>query len=678
MTLFMNLIIIGGKNPQALADVLYSNFDDMTIASYPTILEFMDAASVRTLEIHRMLLLQDGIDSTAVENDDDVYRFSNMILQNFPALKIITICKDMEMAEYLSQLFSGPNNAHFCFVNIKAKILTDLASLDINVLNKKYESFRFIPKANYNEEVIDENVVIENENLEVSNEQVPGYIPRQEPVQEKRGVLGRVFGFAPKKKKNKLVNNNLPQNIGQGFNAVEEFTNPNNDMNNDMNNNFQNHDYDPYGEPEDGEIGQIDVFNVGDNAVDMGLGENIGIGKEEEPLVHANLEKHEVENNENDFDLDFDMEEEFNKSASVKADLEKHDIEEEIEQSTPVDEYKPALDLNVDDTKEEDFEDTKIDIPLPNVDLSNLKNRIENMNVNVKSDTFDKRPIVPQVSLEEKADDDNIDLFTNGLDDLMKQYEDSNQRVIEKVVEKEVVKVVNVGEQSFRNKNGIRTLIITGDRRVGATKLALNLASLFSQREKVLYVDLDRNRHGSLGYLDLDNILDTEEHVQNGLSHLKSLNILPNVVYTYRKSGFDCLLSMYGEYVDDKQMKIVQQVLTKQQNYTTVIIDCPIENLYLLEDIVYTSKVLICAEDNKVGLINLMTMLSSCSEDNRFFTALYNNSYFVVGRTGNFDKFQRTLYKVLEVFEIEEYDWSTVEVVGNLKDMNQLLGRLEA
>lgn len=675
----MNLVIIGGKNPKALADVLYSNFDDMTVVSYPTILEFMDAVAMRNLDIHRMLLLQDGIDSNAVADDNEVFNFSNLILQNFPAIKIITICKDMEMAEYLSQLFIGPNNAHFCFVNIKAKILTDLASLDINVLNKKYANYRFVPKKEVKEEIIEDNIISPEENMEISNDQVPGYIPRQEPVEEKRGVLGKVFGFAPKKKKNKLVNNNLPQNIGQGYNAVQDFTQPNDNMGND----FQNPDYDPYGSADDGEIGKIDVFNVDDNDVDLGIGENIGVEKEkdndiyanldkpEEPMVHADLEKHEE--NDDTPDIDFDMEAEFNKQAH--ADLEKHDIEEPIE---PQEEFKPTLDLNVEEKKDIPMEDMNIDIPLPNVDLSNLKDRIENMNVNVNPENFEKRPIMPQVPLEEKTDDDNIDMFTNGLDDLMQEYENSNQKVVERVVEREVVKVVNVGEQSFRNKNGIRTLIVTGDRRVGATKLSLNLASLFSQREKVLYVDFDRNRHGSLGYLDLDNILDSEEHVQNGLAHLKSLNILSNVVYTYRKSGFDCLLSMYGEYVDDNQMKTVQQVLAKQQSYTTVIIDCPIENLYLLGDIVYTSKVLICAEDNKVGLINLMTMLSSCSGDSRFFTALYNNSYFVVGRSGNFDKFQRTLNKVLDVFEIEEYDWNTVEIIGNLKDMNQLLGRLES
>ena len=230
---------------------------------------------------------------------------------------------------------------------------------------------------------------------------------------------------------------------------------------------------------------------------------------------------------------------------------------------------------------------------------------------------------------------------------------------------------------SFRNKNGVKILIVTGDRRVGATKLSLNLANLYARQEKVLYVDFDRFRHGSLGYLDLDSILEEEEHIQNGVSHLKSLNILSNVVHLYKKGGFFTLLSMYGTEISDEQMIQAQEVLSKQREYTTIIIDCPLENIYLLKDIIYLSHVLICAEDDKVGILNLMTMLGSCCGEEKFLSAIFDRCFYVVGRKGNVEKFRRELSNVLDMFEIELYNWNNIEVLGTLKGTNALAERMQ-
>ena len=214
----MNLIIIGGRNPQKLSDIIYSSFDDMAIACYSDINGFMEAISIRAIDVHRMLLLQDGVDSVS---DEELYRFADLVQTSYPAMKLITLCKDLEMVKFMAELFPGGNSAHFCASGLKAKMIVDLVSLDINVLNKKYENLRYKVEHVAEAEVVDD--VIFNQPSEINNEDVPGYIAPKTVEEPKRGFISRVFGLHPKKKNNKLVSDGNLKNIGQGI-GVDEFS----------------------------------------------------------------------------------------------------------------------------------------------------------------------------------------------------------------------------------------------------------------------------------------------------------------------------------------------------------------------------------------------------------------------------------------------------------------------
>lgn len=666
----MNLAIIGGRNPKKLSDIIYSSFDDMAITCYNDIDAFMEAVAIRAIDIHRMILLQDGVDTVS---DEGIYNFTDLIQRSYPAMKMITLCKDVEMVKFMAELFPGGNSAHFCATGLKAKMLTDLVSLDINVLNKKYENLRYVIEHKTDVEVIEEVAYQENEGID--NTQVPGYVPPPQPQEQKRGFFSKVFGLKPKSQNTKLVTDGELKNIGQGV-GVDEFS--------------QGLEQPDFGEQIDENEQGID-YNIFGGGGDLDLG--LGLETNEDAMAdeaHSIMEKYNNEDaeekqifvdltkyNDNDSEMEEysekeELEDEINEDfeiPKISVNLDKEIVDDEPE-------YTPVLEINKDEDTDFEKLENDFDLNLPKMDLEGLKKTIEDTNIQVSSE-LPNAPIIPDLNLDETQDEE-IDLFGDNLDSLMKDYEESNKKVVEKVVERVVEKVVtiNSGESGFRNKNGIKILVITGDRRVGSTKLALNLANMYSKREKVLYVDFDRFRHGSLGYLDLDTILEEEEHVQNGLNHLKSLNILPNVLHLYRKGGFFTLLSMYGTDINDKQMIQAQEVLSKQREFTTIIIDCPLENIYLLRDILYLSHILICAEDDKVGIVNLMTMLGSCCGEEKFLSAIYDRAYYVVGRKGNVDNFRSILHEVLDLFEIELFDWNNIEVLGTLKGTKLLAERV--
>ena len=98
----MNLVLIGGKDPVKIANTLNEAFDDINVMGYKDTEEFRMVTASHSIDAHRMILLQNGIESI---DDNDVYAFVDFILAAYPAMKILTISFDEDTVDFLSQLF---------------------------------------------------------------------------------------------------------------------------------------------------------------------------------------------------------------------------------------------------------------------------------------------------------------------------------------------------------------------------------------------------------------------------------------------------------------------------------------------------------------------------------------------------------------------------------------------
>lgn len=649
----MNIAIVGSKNVKKLADVLYQSFDVINVVGYDDVAKFRHAMVSRPLEFHRMILLEAAVSSEEVSTDD-IYDFQEMVFKNYPAMKIVTISTNAEYTKFLAGLFNGSNYGHFCFPSLKGKILVDLVSKDIPELRKRYAVYTYKEEVESNEEILEENKILSETKVEDKTE-IEGYIAPPEQTKKRRG-LGGLFGFTgPKQAGNLTMNSGLEQ-IGQGT-GITEFSEDVQGVDFSGNqNNYQgdqifddNNDYSNYPQETVNEEEGFDFFGGYGNEVDLGL------GRMNEPST-----------------MDFETQNEPEPEPFIpyrrmeEEEPEQFDINR-LEKA----EYVPTLDL---EEKEEVQPMEQADINVPFVGLDSLKKTVEETDFSLSEDIFNQPNLIEKIGLEVEDADDGA--FDGDMSALMSEYESINNKPKEVIVERLRV-VERGGSLSFRNKNGIKIIIITGDRRIGSTKLALNLANKYAANEKVLFVDFDRNRHGSLGYLDLNGIIEEPEHVQNGFNHLKNLNILKNVCHYYKKGKFFTLTSMYGAETDDNQMRVVQDVIASQKDYTTVVMDCPLEDLHLMQNIIPFAHVLLCVEDDKVGIINLLTMLNSTFESENLLFNFFEKSHFVVGRKGNIQKFQNELNNVIDLFDLNEgmCRWDNLEVISSMRDMHILLER---
>ena len=206
----MNLVIVGGKNPELMSKSLYDNFDDIQILTYPDTNMFLSAVSSHSLDVHRMLLLQDGIDTVS---DEDVYNFVDFVQVTYPAMKIISICKDKEGITFLGDLLSGPNYAHFMPTVSKVKMIVDFASMEIPAMMKKYSNYAYIKEVNAQVEIVEEAVPQGFDETQ-NNQNIPGLVAKPDKPEPKKGLLGALFGTRPKKNKGVLREEELKA-IGQ-------------------------------------------------------------------------------------------------------------------------------------------------------------------------------------------------------------------------------------------------------------------------------------------------------------------------------------------------------------------------------------------------------------------------------------------------------------------------------
>lgn len=223
--------------------------------------------------------------------------------------------------------------------------------------------------------------------------------------------------------------------------------------------------------------------------------------------------------------------------------------------------------------------------------------------------------------------------------------------------------------------------IVTGDRHSEVTKSSLNIAKKLADSKDVLYVDLDVERKGSLVWLGLEKVLPELNELQSkSLKHLKNVSVLEHLVYFYDTGNFSTLLTNYGEEITDEEVDAVQRVLALQDIFSTLVIDCPLSKLHLLEELIPYSSVLINIVPSLRSNIATISELSNVLSNVHTTTAtnLYRNSAYLLTGNGDLEAFNKDMEYIRRIFamQTEEYDWTSLPVIGTSKNFRGIYDKL--
>ena len=285
----------------------------------------------------------------------------------------------------------------------------------------------------------------------------------------------------------------------------------------------------------------------------------------------------------------------------------------------------------------------------------------------------------------EEADSANISNIPYVDDTRYNQQFAPAPRVVEKIVEKEVYVNSNSGTpvEKLLELNQQAVVIITGDRRSGVTYTALNLASLYGRRLSTLLVDLDTDTYGGQLYQDLGYLCSEEENVQNGLTRLRGVNMLQNLVMHDSDMGYDYLFSLIGnQKPSEENYKNIQDVLLAQKYYQLTIIDCPWNKLKYFTELAARSKVLICVEPDVSGCHNIIELLNDIPATSRLSQAIERNGAFVSKLGTDANTLLTNLKWIGDTFNIDvdngDTPWHTLRVLGtaNRENLASVMKRL--
>ena len=152
--------------------------------------------------------------------------------------------------------------------------------------------------------------------------------------------------------------------------------------------------------------------------------------------------------------------------------------------------------------------------------------------------------------------------------------------------------------------------------------------------------------------------------------------MLENLVMYVPSLGIDCLISSYDSDISDERFKEIQNIIAHQKGYKNVIVDCPIERLFLLEDIIMYSEVLICVEPYLNCIINTIDNLESI-EDKKLSAIMSRHCGFILTK-GKVASLNEVLRYVSNIFDLDSkpLNWARASLVGSIKDLKSVVERL--
>lgn len=663
----MNLFVIG-KKAKSIEALVKATLDDIQVNKYDTIDLFIQDVQGRRPTIDRLILMQDAY----IDLEDKAFSltsFNDYLQAYYPSTRLITLSNSEDNVYLLANYLISSVYAHLYFETVKNTVILAIIQEPIEEVKKKYE----IPDLGGAQEVIGEVI---DEDTEPNQE---------ESVKKKKGLFG-LFG---RKKKSSDKDNITVAPIGQGM-GVTDFSPYDSDKDYteyEEENNSEDYEY-----TEDEEPYEEYSENYADDGWESNEEESINFSIESTVFGETSSEYDELGNwatNEEDYsDEEFDEQEKPFDCLSEETSVEDASLDEVI---SPIEEpaKKEPLNITVEPKHLYGMEDLEQDIE-EDMEIESFKDDEAEYNQKIEElgkehRIAGKNIVIPKANISKPSSysedldieevDTDISIFDN-LSDIAEKYEEANTKTIikETIVEK-VIEVEKHGV-SRNYQNGVRLIIVTGDRKTGVTRTALNLASYYAKEHNTLYVDLDTNTHGSVAYLGLENIVEKPEHIQNGVGSLKNVGMLNNLTIFEESLGFSYLISFYDSKVTDEKLKETQNILAYQKEYETVIIDCPIDKLYLMEDIIIYSEVLICIESYLTCVINTLEALDTL-KDKKISALMSRHCSFVLTK-GKLEELNRLLGYVGDVFDLNNkvVDWSKTPLAGTIKDINTIAKEL--
>lgn len=279
--------------------------------------------------------------------------------------------------------------------------------------------------------------------------------------------------------------------------------------------------------------------------------------------------------------------------------------------------------------------------------------------------------------------DESFDDISLGSDE--EEYRKSTEapKVVTQTVVREVVRNIATGDK-LTTLNGVYTgrlkkiVIVTGDRGTGVTSTAFNLAKTLAKKVDVLYVDCDIDNHGILSYLDYSNFKNYENTHMNGVKLCKGSQAFDKCVISWDTNLY-MLTSDYSCDATVDELRVASEVVAERaDDFGVVVVDCPVEKLEYIPDLILTGQGVICVEGTKRGFMNMLCQFEKSALPTRYKRTLVSRGSLLVTKCNKHLDLNKLVSYIKAIYEPGEVNWLQQKPIafnGTLKDelLNSIL-----
>lgn len=653
-------LVLGVNSGNSIKDRLKAIRDNLDIDVYDNIPRFIDMALKRGTLYDRILVISTLLQDASLENN--LYNYwSNTSKET----EVVLLCRknaDKDLALRFMTTFKTPVAAAMLVESTTVQVISEAVILRPTEITSKYGIQDFMSV-----EVDTDEVVVEQPKPEpkpVQQVQQPSQEQKPAEKKEKKGLFAGLFGGKKNKEdKNKQVQQtqqqtNIQPQEQQMQNAqpvVQPMQTPVQEVPNQQMQNFAQVEPTQFNNQNEFTETQPDM-NF-DNQQFVSNESIIQSSNEDFSFGDSGQTNAPVQNDFNQFDSDSSSDFDFGTQPTMNVEQpsqsfsENSDIDFGTQSSQQTVSSNDVFgDLPTQDASNNQFDMTEQSDDI-DVDFGSMETNLpEQDNVSNVGDTID---------------DDLGSLDIAGSEDAYRQANEQPKVIVKtEVVTKEVIRTVGSKNTALENVlcgKSKKTVIVTGDRATGVTTAALTIARELAKKVPVLYFDCDIETHGLLSYLNYETILNYERSHLEGIRRCKSSQAFLGCVISY-DDNFDILTSDYTCDAKDEDIETAQSIVAEMSgNYGVVVVDCPIDKLHLIPDLILTGSTVMCVEASKRGYMNMLCKLENSSLALRYKRNIVSRGTMFVTKIPKGLDIKKLIKYISSMYQSDSCDWLSMQ-----------------
>ena len=656
-------LVLGDKQGSVVKPRLQGIKDNLNIDCFDNIPSFIDMAIKRNAIYDRILVLSTKINTATLKDLNNYWSATSK------ETEIVLLCKsgvDDDKARDFLDTFMTPVACAMLVDSTPVSIIAEGVLRPVAELNNDYGIKDFLDMEVDDDAYIPEEPKVEDSSTTIIQQQPQASVQQsQQQAQQikkpekKKGFFSSIFGSRKQIQQQQTIQPQSEQQVIQNepmqqVVQVEPIQSTNDDINMNQSD---------YNQSENLEQN----LNVQDSA-DSSYSDY----EETEPIIKDDFSDFQ----ENLADNVTSMMEESQPSDMSLTDTQSTDFEESIK--------KPELNPNTQSSLGSNSFEPEFEEVTP------VKNDFEPEQIEIDDDfgtedlDYDQSQDEVHYSISSPSEiDEDVNDMGVALDEEQYRQQTEQPKVIKQVITKEVIRNVNTGNKLVA-LNGVyqgrlkKVVIVTGDRGTGVTSTALNIAKTLAKKVDVLYFDCDINNHGLLNYIDYANFKNYEQVHMNGVKMCKSTQVFSNCVISWEENLYLLTTDFSCDCSTEDLERAGEVVAENADEFGVVVVDCPVDKLPYIKDLVLTGLGVVCVEGSRRGFMNMLCQFEANTLQTRYKRTLVSHGIMLVTKCNKHLDLKKLVNYIKAIYEPDEVNWLAHEPIafnGNLTDklLNDIL-----